>query len=367
MNATLLLLALAATTSGAGQPIDRAVARRAANAAPATAVAERMQQHAADGATDALVNTVRSVLADPAIDTVARELLAEKGLTALRRLTPTPAARALARELSTRAPRVYTRVEPEHGRHAVPLYDPGASARFALREWARLEARAAATQSLRLGTSWALDAYVADDAPTAFRDGVVDAYTGAGAEELLRQRPALLGAMRDGRDVDRIALAMARRLRDPELLALTIGHAEPAVALDAIRTADRDLDTGAALQVLGLAADREPVASAALLAIGRIAKREPAALDLLLERIADPVSGESAAAALAATSDPALVPRLGARLHAAQDEATRRRLALALRLDDSAAARRELARLVADKRGSSELRKEVAAWLARTR
>jgi hypothetical protein len=50
-----------------------------------------------------------------------------------------------------------------------------------------------------------------------------------------------------------------------------------------------------------------------------------------------------------------------------KDEATRRRLALALRLNDSAAARSELARLVDEKHGSSELRKEVDEWLVRTR
>ncbi len=170
-----------------------------------------------------------------------------------------------------------------------------------------------------------------------------------------------------GQDADRLALELARRLRDPELMALTIGHAEPAVALAAVQTALRDFDSATALGLLATAADREPIASAALLAIGRLAAADSAAQQLLLDRLSDPVSGDSAAAALARIDDPGLPSRLGARLLKAKDEPTRRRLVLALKLNDSPAARDALARLVDSKQGSLELRKETAAWLARGR
>ena len=79
------------------------------------------------------------------------------------------------------------------------------------------------------------------------------------------------------------------------------------------------------------------------------------------------MSGDSAAAALARIDDPGVTARLGTRLKDAKDETTRRRVALALRLNGSPAARDTLGRLVESKQGSPQLRKEVAAWLARGR
>jgi hypothetical protein len=184
---------------------------------------------------------------------------------------------------------------------------------------------------------------------------------------IARQRPAIVAAMRTGRDADRLALELARRLHDPELYSLTIGHAQPKVALAAVQAAARDLDGVAALDLLGKAADREPIASAALLAIGQLAATDGAAQQLLLDRLSDPVSGESAAAALARLDDPALAARLAGRLQAAKDEPTRRRVALALRLNGSPAARDALGRLLDSSQGSPQLRKEIAAWLGRGR
>lgn len=370
MNPSLILLSLAALHSDASLVVDTSTARRAVTAAPAAASAQQMQRQATDGAADALVVSIRTVLADPAFDLIAREWLLEQGLAALRSLPATPAGRALALELSARAPRIYARVEPEHGGQAVPLYDPGAAARFALHEWARMDARTTAAQSLRLGTTTALQSLMTDAAgrtPAAVRDGTADAFAAADTAALLRQRPAIIAAIREGRDVDRVALATARRLRDAELYSLVVVYAEPAVALAAVRSVSQDLDAGTALAVLEKAADREPVGSAALLAIGRLADTAPGAQGALLARIADPVSGGSAAAALAGIEDPVLAMQLGARLQDTSDETTRRRIALALKLNGGSAARQALARFVDGKQGSTEFGKEVAAWLAATR
>jgi hypothetical protein len=368
MHATLILLVLGAT-SGA-TIVDVAEVRRATSQAPVVAAARRMEQQVASGVTDALVAEIRAVLADPTLDPVAREWLVDSALQSLRTLPATAAARALARDLSARAPRVYTQVEPEHGRHVVPLYDTGATARYALREWTRRDAREDAVRSLRLGTMGALEAYLGQGempGSDAVRDGVLDAYGLAAPEVLHRQRPTVVAALQAGRDVDRIALLLARRLRDAELFSLTIGHASPAVALAGVQTVVQDLDPDSALAVLAEAADREPVASAALLSIGRLASTDATGQQLLLDRLTDPVSGESAAAALAGVDDPGLAVRLGARLQATADEGTRRRIVLALKLSGSAAARNELVKLVDAGKGSVELRKEVAAWLARGR
>ena len=370
MIASLILVAIGATQSASATVVDVATARRAIGTPSAAATAARIEQHASRGSTDALVGELRAVLADPTLEAAAQEWLLESGLHGLRRLPATPAARALVAELSTRAPRIFTRVEPEHGRQAVPLYDVGAVARNTEREWARGEARVAATKALALGNADALEAWMAqDDTPRgrAVRNGILDAWRATGTERLEVQRAAVVAAMHGGRDADRLALELARRLRDPELYSLTIGHAEPAVALAAVQAAERELDSRTALGVLGKAADREPIASAALLAIGRLAAADSAAQQLLLDRLSDPVSGDSAAAALARIDDPVVTARLGTRLKDAKDETTRRRVALALRLNGSPAARDTLGRLVESKQGSPQLRKEVAAWLARGR
>lgn len=367
MFATLILLVAAATAPSGGVVVDMAGARRAASAPAAVAAQARLRQLAARGAPDALADELRHVLADPALEPVGREWLLESGLHALRNLPATPGARALATELATRPPRIFMRVEPEHGRHAVPLYDVGAAARYALRDWTRADVRAAAARSLLLGSRDALATWRREDGRSAIRDGVADAFLGADARALQQQRPAIVAAMQSGRDVDTLALALARRLHDAELYSLIIGHAEPATAPAAVQSAVRDLDAGSAIDVLTEAADREPIASAALLAAGRLASAEPAARDLLFGRLADPVSGESAAAALARLDDPGVAAELATRLQGTKDEPTQRRIALALKLNGSPPARDALARLVESKQASPQLRKEVAAWLARGR
>jgi hypothetical protein len=362
MLTTLILLTAAAAAEAV--IVDPAGARRAANAPAAAARQTRVEQLAMRGSPDALAGELRRVLTDPMLEPVAREWLLESGLHALRQLPPTDASRALATELATRAPRVFTRVEPEHGRHAVPLYDPGAAARFALSDWTRVEARTAAARSLALGSREALAIWQREDSASPVRDGVADAFFAADAAALRIQRPAIVAALRSGRDVDTLALVLARRLRDAELYSLTIGYAESATALTAVRSVVRDLDPGAALRVLTEAAGRDSIASAALLAAGRLASAEPTARDVLFERLTDPVSGQSAAAALARLDDTGVVAELAARLQGTSDEPTRRRIALALRLNGSPAARDALARMVEAGQGSAQLRSEITAWLA---
>ena len=370
MIAKLVLLALAATHDPTAALIDVAAAQRAMSAPPASAAGARIRQHASRGSTDAVVGELRAVLADPALEPAAQEWLLEAGLHALRDLPVTPGARALAEELAMRPPRLFVQVEPEHGNRSVPLYDVGAVARYALRDWIRDEARNATARALALGSPAALDGWSPQDtSPRAMatREGILDAWRGAKTAQLAGQRAAVVAAMRAGRDADRIALELARRLRDAELYSLTIDYAEPLVALAAVQAAARDLDRADALAVLGRAADREPIASAALLAIGRLAGTDAGARQVLFDRLTDPVSGESAAAALARVDDPGVAAQLATRLATAKDEPTRRRLALALRLNGGATAREALRRIVSSKQGSAELRQEVAAWLARGR
>ena len=107
------------------------------------------------------------------------------------------------------------------------------------------------------------------------------------------------------------------------------------------------------------------IASAATLAIGALAPRDPAAHRFLLEAVAEPDIGASAAAALGRLDDPAVSAEIGRRLDGAEDEATRRRLVLALKLDGSPAARDALGRFAKAGAGSAPLRREVRQWLER--
>jgi hypothetical protein len=66
---------------------------------------------------------------------------------ALARSAPTPAARDTVARLARRQPRVYTRIDPDHGDRITPLYDAGATARFVLRQWDRAAAREAAAST----------------------------------------------------------------------------------------------------------------------------------------------------------------------------------------------------------------------------
>ncbi|HEX9773264.1 MAG TPA: hypothetical protein VGA44_07345 [Steroidobacteraceae bacterium] len=367
MYAALIMLALDAAHGANGVIVDAAAVRGATSSAPVVARAELIDEVAATGSTDALVVEIRAALTDPTLEVVAREWLLDSGLAALRGLPPSAAARTLARELAGRPPLVYTQVEFEHGGHVVPLYDPGATARFALRHWVRIEARESAARALSTGSAHAVEDFLTlarASGPDAARSGILDAFGAADLAQLRLQRPAIVAALRAGLRADELALLLARRLRDAELYALTIGHADPAIALAAVLTAAHALDGPAACDILAAAADREPIASAALLQIGRLASSVPAAQQLLLERLSDPVSGESAAAALAGIDDPTLAARIGGSLRTTRDEAMRRRLALALKLNGGPGARDELAKLVSSKQGSAELRKEVAAWLA---
>ena len=185
MIAKLILLAIGATQSASATVVDVATARRAIDTPSAAATAARIEQHASRGSTDALVGELRAVLADPTLEAAAQEWLLESGLHGLRRLPATPAARALVAELSTRAPRIFTRVEPEHGGHAVPLYDVGAVARYTERDWVRGEARVAATKALALGNADALEAWLEQDGSPramAVRNGILDAWRATKAE-----------------------------------------------------------------------------------------------------------------------------------------------------------------------------------------
>ena len=364
-----LALALVAIIGGArahaAQVVDAASVQKAADATAAHAA--RFKALADRGAADELVSAIRALPDVAPHGSIAHEQLLNRGLHELGRLEPTPAARAFVRESARLQPQVYVRVDPDHGSHATPLYDPGATARFVLGKWTRTEARKTALAALAAGQRWPIERFAQQDTAAeldAAQGGVVDAFQELAPRTLATLRDTLAAALNRGERVDELAAVAAERLQDAELFALVFAHADAAVALKAISKASQTLDPAAQFEALRTAAKRPELASAATLQIGRLAGDEARARAHLFEQLTNPGVADSAAAALASLHDAAVASEVGRRLRSEPREDMRRRLALALQLDGSQAARAELERFLEARTGSTQLRKDVSAWLA---
>jgi hypothetical protein len=362
-----LALGLAGGAAAAQRIVDPASVRRALDNPAVQSRDAELSALAGGGRADELAARLDVIAFDATLDDVAREWLIDRGLHRLGRMPPTDSARATVLRLAARGPVVYARIDPDHGDRATPLYDPGATARFVLREWNRAHARAETERSLAAGETAPIERYAAIAAlhgKSAQLKGIADAFRDASARRLAAQRPALYAALANGERVGPLALIVAGRLADPELFALVLQGADESAALEAVSAVARTLDARTALSLLERASHRSDVGSAALLAIGTLAAEDPAARATLFDALADPARAPSAAAALARVSDPGISAELGQRLAAAQSEDTRRALVLALRLDATPAARAELERFAQSGAGSDRLRLQVREWLA---
>jgi len=358
-------LGLAAGPALGARLVDPASARRETSAPLVTAQDAELSALAAGGRATELAARLERIAHDATLPDVAREWLLDRGLHALARTAPTPAARTSVARLARSRPVVFARIDPDHGDRATPLYDTGATARFVLREWDRAAARDTAAAALAAGRTEAVARYAAAPAGDPAADGIADAFRAAPPAALTAQRAAVADALAAGQRVDALALILAERLADPALFGLVFDYADQPVALDAIPAATRALDSASALERLAEASRRADIASAAVLAIGRLAQDDALARRFLLDAVAAPDIGPSAAAALGRLGDPAVSAELGQRLASSRDEATRRRLVLALKLDATPAARAELARFAKSDAGSASLQKEVRQWLER--
>lgn len=360
-----MALGLAADAAIAARLVDPASARRAVSTPVVVAQDAELASLAAAGRSTELAARLERIAHDATLNDVAQEWLLDRGLHALARIAPSPAARASLGRLASRQPLVYARIDPDHGDRATPLYDAGATARFVLRHWDRVAARDAASAEIAAGRTVAISRFAGTAASDPVRDGIADAYRVAPPAALATQRAVVADALAQGRRVDALGLIIAERLADAALFGLVFDYADEPVALAAIPAVARTLDDAAALALLARASRRADVASAAVLEIGRLAVGDAAARHFLFESVAEPDLGPSAAAALARIGDPAVSAEVGRRLAASDDEPARRRLVLALKLDASPAARAELARFVKTGAGSAPLQKETRQWLER--
>ena len=362
-----------AQTALAREVIDPASLRRAVAQPEVAARGRRMDELVRLNDLPALAEELRRAIGDPQLTEVAREWLIDRALHGLAGGVPTPQARALVEKVSRREPHVYTVADPEHAREfatgavqassAVPAIDPGATARFVLRQWDRADARLRALGALRAGESWPLDSFGAD-AGESRKAGVLDAFAKLSDAQLVNLRGPLLVAIEREPAIGEVALLAGERLRDVDLMQAVIAHAHAPIALRGVQRTRAVLDASAAFGVLSDATRRDEVASAAVLELGHLASQEPRAREFLLGSFDRAALAPSAAAALAALQEPSVAVQIGERLRKTRSEPTRRMLALALQLDGGSAARTELARFAASGAGTPQLRKEVREWLA---
>src|SRR5688572_28783308 len=343
-----LALALCASTPAFGaHVVDPASARQAISTPAVTTRDAGLAALAAEGRATELASRLELIAHDETLSDVAQEWLLDRGLHALARIEPSPAARATVTRLSSRAPTVYTRADPDHGERATPLYDAGATARFVLRSWERHAARATAQRDLATRSTGAVARFAAV-ASDPVRTGIADAFRAAPAAEIAAQRPTVAASLAQGQRVDTLALIADER-----------------EALAALSAARRALDPGSAFETLARASRRADISSAAVLEAGRLAADDAAARRFLFEALADPGMAPSAAAALAALRDPGVSAEIGRRLASARTDGERRLLLLALRLDPSPAARTELERSARAGDGSPQLKAKTRRWLER--
>ena len=366
--ACLLALGFGAPCALAARVADPATARLAVQKPAVAALDAELVALAASGSATELAARVELIAHDASLVDIAQEWLLDRGLHALARLEPTREARGAVARLSLRAPVVYGIVDPDHGRRTTPLYDAGATARFVLRSWDRAAARRQAEAELAAGSIASVARFAARggaEMTDPVLEGTAEAFRAAGPRALAAQRAAIVEAIAGGSRADELALIVAERLADRALYELVVDIADEPVALDAVASASRALDASTAFAVLTRASRRAEISSAAILEIGRLARIDGTARQFLLDALADPETGPSAASALGRLSDPAVSAEIGRRLGAATDESWRRLLALALHLDPGPAARAELERFAASGAGSPHLQKEVRRWLGR--
>ncbi len=292
----------------------------------------------------------------PRCTDVAQEWLLDRGLHALARLAPSPAARATVARLTAREPIVYTRVDPDHGERATPLYDTGATARFVLRNWERSAARAAAAADLAARDARVVSRF-ADTAADAARAGIADAFRAApprgdrGAAHCRRGRAGRGPARR-------------RACADPRRAARRPGPLRPGRRLRRRARGPGRGGGGYRAHSMRLRHSRRSRARAAApTSLPPRCSKPAGSRRTTPRRVAscsrpwtDPGIAPSAAAALgAAATIPRSARRSGGGCRDARSDGERRLLVLALRLDMSPAARAELERFSALRRRFSGL------------
>jgi len=308
-----------------------------------------------------------AALADRALHPIVREKTLADGALALGLQPRTPSAEALVARIATLETEVRVRFsDGEHAAMAVPAFAPATAARNAQKHWVRTETAAAVGAGIVGGRPALGAAFSRAEDSRVIAAGIADAViatarTPEGLAALRASRPAFEAALRDGRPIEDALAELAVATRDRDTALSLIAHGDPALTVHQLARLRDALPPADALLLLQRASSTSELASSALLALGGLAALQPAARDHLFAVLGDRRDGGSAAAALAALHDPALVVALAEHARRSPDLLAARRAALALHLDGSPAATAALAALIDDPRVGADARR----WMPR--
>ena len=337
---------------------------RAAHAAKLVAVSDRVVSiHAMAKRNDSagLVTSLKAIGSDRTMDPVLQDYMLETTILALSGTTPTSVARASVAEYQDRAVSSFVRMRDEHGNAVIPLYDLAAASRLTLRVWDTSDAKARVSAALRARqwTPAGLLKTPAEMSDSAWQEGTRQAFESVDRQLLIEQKAALLNARQDSDQFDALLLAMAVRLRDRDLYNIVIALANPRDALGAVHSVNEEFRSGEAAEILTVATARDEVASAAILELGKLASIDDAVRGWLLERLASPGDGGSAALALARISDNSILIDIESIIRSDAGELAKLRAALVLRLSHTEAAQALRQDLLTRKLSSERLREAL--------
>ncbi len=313
--------------------------------------------------TEALLRSVARLQTAPGLDPIASAYLLHQALMHFAQLPESPAGRAFLEKFLDREQRILVWHEEAGHRAAIVAYDASAAARFALGNWNRLAWARLASQDLAAGRDGFLAQWLDANRAAGGRlspSGLADALQAADPAHLVIIRPRLASLLAEGEPVAPLASIAARNLQDLDLARSIIRDAGTADALAFLADIGR-FDQADQIDLLAGATQRADLGSAALYRLGRIGAAR--ADRLLLENLASPLHGGSAAAALSRDASAQRVAMLGDIVRGDAEPLAQRRAVLAMHLAGNDAALTELRSLAQDVRVSRSLRELIARKL----
>lgn len=314
---------------------------------------------AAPAQADAPVAALEALQADGQLSLAAREQTLHELALQLRGQAESAAGRQALQWLTTYESQVLDQHEGR-GPATIPRWRVAGVARGTLELWDRA---AAAGQAQRSAGAMDLSAEMAQAESTQDATALAQAVQSVPTAELVANRDRLLAAMAQSDMPAPAVAAAALRLQDADLLAAVLASGDRQTAARLIGDIGKSLPANKAFPILQTASQDEHLASAAIVQIGRLATELPAARGFLLEALADPQHGGSAAAALAALDGDEAVFDVTTELAANQDETFQSKAVLMLVLNGSPLARESLRDFATRNDVSRELRQEINDWL----
>lgn len=327
----------------------------------ANRVTQLLETVAPDASAEAVIPALEALARDDQLSLSTREWILHDFAMLLREEEESAAGRRALQWLAGYRSQVKVQHE-ERGPATITKWRVAGVARGTLALWNRAAAAAGLQRQLDAGT---MDLPAARSRAESAQNATVLAQTlrEASPEQLRAQRDQLLAMVRQDAAMAPAAAEAALRLQDAELSQAVFTSGDRRTAARLIADIGRTLPAERAFPILQTASAEAALASAAIVEIGRSAADLPAARGFLLEALADPEHGGSAATALAAMKDDEMVQAVTAELEASDDENLQSKAVLMLVLDGSPLARESLRDFALRPGVSAELREEVLTWL----